>query len=193
LYAHPYTKDIRLSHIALRVAPLSFTPLGLQEVFDLTVDYTNHYITGAGIVNRNCFDELPNFLEQQYRYLIGWNRTTKPGQRSRVVATGNPPQGPEGEWVIKYWAPWLDPTHQNPAAPGELRWFATIAGKENPSTMKTNSSARALARSFPHAFLIIPTLRQRVTALSYKDSPNPSDRNFYMAISQSPKPTTPGK
>jgi hypothetical protein len=110
---------------------LSFTPLGLQEVFDLTVDYTNHYITGAGIVNRNCFDELPNFLEQQYRYLIGWNRSTKPGQRSRVVCTGNPPQGPEGEWVIKYWAPWLDPTHQNPAAPGELRWFATIAGKDS--------------------------------------------------------------
>jgi hypothetical protein len=26
-------------------------------------------------------------------------------------------------WVIKRWAPWLDPRHPNPAQPGELRWY----------------------------------------------------------------------
>src|SRR6202012_325486 len=26
--------------------------------------------------------------------------------------------------------PWLDKTHPNPARPGELRWFTTIAGKD---------------------------------------------------------------
>lgn len=77
-----------------------------------------------------AFDELPNFVEAQYRFLIGWNRSTKPNQRTRVVATGNPPTGPEGEWVIKYWGPWLDPSYPNPAKPGELRWFAVIAGKD---------------------------------------------------------------
>ena len=77
------------------------------------------------------FDEITQFLEYQFRYLITWNRSTNPGQRCRVVATGNPPTTAEGEWVIGYWAPWLDPEHPNPAAPGELRWFATLPnGKE---------------------------------------------------------------
>ncbi len=76
------------------------------------------------------FDEITHFLYSQFRFLIGWNRTTKPGQRCRVVCTGNPPTAAEGRWVIEFWAPWLDPQHPNPAAPGELRWFSTIDGKD---------------------------------------------------------------
>lgn len=76
------------------------------------------------------FDEITDFLESQYRFIIGWNRSTKKGQRCRVVATGNPPTTAAGRWVIKYWGPWLDPNHANPAKPGELRWFTTIAGKD---------------------------------------------------------------
>lgn len=75
-----------------------------------------------------AFDELPNFLESQYRFLIGWNRTTIEGQRCRVVGAGNPPTSSDGEWVIRYWAPWLDGQHANPASPGEVRWFANIDG-----------------------------------------------------------------
>jgi len=74
------------------------------------------------------FDELTNFTRKQYTTLIAWNRSTIPGQRSRVISTGNPPTTPEGMWVIQYWAPWLDPEHPNPALPGELRWFTTING-----------------------------------------------------------------
>jgi hypothetical protein len=47
-----------------------------------------------------------------------------------VVAAGNPPTTSEGLWVIRYWAPWLDPNHPNPAQPDELRWFTTIAGED---------------------------------------------------------------
>ena len=77
-----------------------------------------------------AFDEIPHFAEQQYRFLIGWNRTTDPNERVRVIAAGNPPTDAEGDWVISYWAPWLDNQHPNPAKPGELRWFATIKGKD---------------------------------------------------------------
>jgi len=77
-----------------------------------------------------AFDELPNFLESQYRFLIGWNRSTIPGQRCRVVGAGNPPTSADGEWVIRYWAPWLDGQHPNPARPGELRWFAVLGGED---------------------------------------------------------------
>ena len=52
-------------------------------------------------------------------------RTDNPKVRQRVVCAGNPPTEPEGEWVKRYWAPWLDPQHPNPAKPGELRWYVT--------------------------------------------------------------------
>jgi len=73
-----------------------------------------------------AFDELTDFTESQYRFIIGWNRSTEQGQRVRVVATGNPPTTPEGLWVLKYWAPWVDDNYPNRALPGELRWFTTI-------------------------------------------------------------------
>lgn len=76
------------------------------------------------------FDEITHFSEAQYRFLIGWTRSTDTDQRCRIIATGNPPTTPEGYWVVKYWAPWLDPTHPNPAKPGELRWYTTINGED---------------------------------------------------------------
>lgn len=71
------------------------------------------------------FDEITHFTEIQFRTLIGWMRTDNPNVRQRVIAAGNPPTDSEGEWVIRFWAPWLDPQHPNPAKPGELRWFIT--------------------------------------------------------------------
>lgn len=76
------------------------------------------------------FDEITHFQESQFRFLAGWLRTTVPGQRCRIICTGNPPTTSEGDWVIRYWAPWLDIQHPNPALPGELRWFTTIDGIE---------------------------------------------------------------
>jgi hypothetical protein len=77
-----------------------------------------------------AFDEITSFTESQFRFISAWNRTTTPGQRCRVVCTGNPPSSREGEWILHYWCPWLDPKHPNPAEPGELRWFAVIDGKD---------------------------------------------------------------
>jgi hypothetical protein len=77
-----------------------------------------------------CFDELTEFEEEIYTNIIGWTRTTVPEQRCRVVATCNPPSKNQGAWIIKRWAPWLDPNHPNPAEPGEPRWFANIDGKD---------------------------------------------------------------
>lgn len=72
-----------------------------------------------------AFDEITDFTESQYTFIIGWNRSAEPGQRCRVVVTGNPPTTPEGFWVIKRWAAWLDDKHPNPAKSGELRWYTT--------------------------------------------------------------------
>lgn len=77
-----------------------------------------------------AFDEITQFSESQYVYIIGWNRSADPSQRCRVVATGNPPTTAEGQWVIRRWRAWLDPTHPDPAKPGELRWYTTIDGED---------------------------------------------------------------
>lgn len=73
------------------------------------------------------FDELTQFLEAQFRYVITWNRSADPAQRCRVVCASNPPTSSDGEWVIQFWAPWLDVSYKNPALPGELRWFISTA------------------------------------------------------------------
>jgi hypothetical protein len=88
------------------------------------------------------FDEVTEFSESQVRFVIGWNRSThidaatgKP-QRCRVVMTFNPPMDEAGEWVIAFFLPWLahlhpdEYQHPNPAKPGELRWYATVNGKD---------------------------------------------------------------
>lgn len=76
------------------------------------------------------FDEITEFTKSQFQFICGWNRTTDPGQRVRIVCTGNPPMDESGSWIIQYWGAWLDPHHPNPAKPGELRWYATIDGEE---------------------------------------------------------------
>jgi hypothetical protein len=77
-----------------------------------------------------AFDEVTEFTESQYEFITGWNRTTDPGQRVRIVATGNPPTDESGSWVTRRWSAWLDKNHPHPAKPGELRWYATVDGKE---------------------------------------------------------------
>ena len=124
-YVHPYTKEIRQIEAAFCEVSWAFSRVGERELFDLTVEGANSYVTAGGIVNRNCFDEITHFAELQFRTLIGWLRTDKPDIRQRVVAAGNPPTTAEGEWVKRYWAPWLDPQHHNPAKPGELRWYVS--------------------------------------------------------------------
>lgn len=76
------------------------------------------------------YDEAANHREAAVRFLMGWMRSTTPGQRCRALFTFNPPTTAEGRWVIGFFAPWLDKKHPNPAKPGELRYFATIAGKD---------------------------------------------------------------
>ncbi len=76
------------------------------------------------------FDEAANMRQEQVRFLLGWLRTTVPGQRCQALLTFNPPTTAEGRWIIEFFGPWLDKKHPNPAKPGELRWFATVDGKD---------------------------------------------------------------
>jgi hypothetical protein len=78
-----------------------------------------------------CFDEVTDFSESQYKFINIWNRSSVAGQRCRIVATGNPPTTAAGLWVVHRWAAWLDQEHQNPAKPGELRWYVSGPNDED--------------------------------------------------------------
>ena len=78
------------------------------------------------------FDEGAQLDEFKVAFVIQWLRSTTPGQRTRMVIGTNPPL-PEfvdgkmvdhgtGDWLMRWFAPWIDETYPNPAKPGELRW-----------------------------------------------------------------------
>lgn len=76
-----------------------------------------------------CFDEAANFAEQQVRFLMGWNRSTTPGQRCQTLLTFNPPTSAEGRWIIAFFAPWLDKAFAGKRAqPGEIRHVGVVPG-----------------------------------------------------------------
>jgi len=77
-----------------------------------------------------AFDEVTEFTESQYDFISGWNRTTDPGQRVRVIATGNPPIDESGSWVTRRWGAWLDKKHPHPAKDGEIRWYVKVDNRE---------------------------------------------------------------
>lgn len=125
------------------------------------------------------FDEITEFSENQYRFVTRWNRSTKEGQRCRIICTGNPPSDASGEWVIKYWGPWLDDQHKNPAKPGELRWFAMVDGQDievegaDPFDYKGETL-------YPKSRTFIPAL--------LKDNPYLRDTGYLATVMASPEP-----
>jgi hypothetical protein len=77
-------------------------------------------------------DEGANFLEQQVRFLMGWVRTTVPGQRAQTLITFNPPTSAEGRWIVDFFGPWIDRRHPlYPTPPGVLRYVAVVDGKDD--------------------------------------------------------------
>lgn len=75
------------------------------------------------------FDEAGEFEEIQVASILAWNRGRE-GQRCRAVLGSNPPRSAEGEWLLKWFAPWLDKSFPDPAEPGELRFAVYIADEK---------------------------------------------------------------
>lgn len=109
----------------------------------------------------HVFDEATEFTESQVRYVIGWNRSADPAQRCQVLLTFNPPTEDGQEWVIRFFAPWLQEGHPDPAADGEIRYVAMVDGAEQfyrsredaPARNADGSETGVKARTFFHARL----------------------------------------
>lgn len=128
-----------------------------------------------------CFDELPHFLESQFRFLMGWTRTTKPGQRTRVICAGNPPTDSDGLWILDYWGPWLQRSHPNPAQPGELRWFAQLPGE--PREIEVASG-----EPFEHNGKLIKPLSRTFIPSRVTDNPFLLGTNYEATLQALPEP-----
>lgn len=107
------------------------------------------------------FDELPQFSQKQFGTITAWNRVRDPlrfpDQRCRVVGLGNPPTDPQGEWVLRYWSAWLDPSAGQVAEPGELRWYVRVDGEDDPKPVADASPVTFKDKTYqPRSRTFIP-------------------------------------
>ena len=78
------------------------------------------------------FDEAAQLDEAKIMFVSQWLRTTEAGQRCRIMFATNPPipdmkngalvDVSTGDWMKRWFAPWIDDKYANPAKDGELRW-----------------------------------------------------------------------
>lgn len=110
-----------------------------------------------------CVDEAAQLPEHQVAMLMGWLRTNLKGQRCRMVLASNPPLDSTGDWLIEYFAPWLDPQHPSPAQEGELRYFLPNEGGGYRECDKGDTA-------MVHGLRVSPQSRTFISA-SFEDNP----------------------
>lgn len=76
------------------------------------------YAWQSAQICRLYFEEGTHFTEGQFWYMLSRNRSTC-GVRPQVRITMNPYPG----FLKRLFAPWVDKKFNNPAQPGEIRWF----------------------------------------------------------------------
>ncbi len=119
-YSHPYTGQEQTAD-CVQLEAVKMTPVGLRWTVDMTVDSENQYITEAGLINKNCFDELTHYSEKTFFYMLSRNRSTC-GVKPYIRATCNPDAD---SWVAKFIEWWIDPEtgYPIPERCGKIRWF----------------------------------------------------------------------
>ena len=125
------------------------------------------------------FDEADQFLEFMVRFISGWLRTTAAGQHCQVLLTFNPPSSADGEWLLAWFAPWIDPKHPRPAAPGELRWYAMVDGRD---------VERPDGEPFRHGNQTITPMSRTFIPAKLRDNPILAATNYAATLDSLPEP-----
>jgi len=126
-------------------------------------------------------DEAAQLPEFQVRMLMGWLRTDIKGQRCRVVMASNPPLDSTGDWLIEYFAPWLDPRHPNPAEEGELRYFRQKTEDEGQGYIECDKDDVTLI----HGIEVKPQSRTFISS-KFTDNPFYSAEDYAKSLSGLP-------
>jgi hypothetical protein len=145
------------------------------------------------------FDEGAQLSQSKVRFVMGWLRSAVPGQRRRVVIASNPPTGGEGEWLVEWFAPWLDPRFPNPARPGELRYAATAPDRDGTTIWLEDGSPIVFEgeRSYRKAteeevkrgtdHVVTPLTRTFIPSM-LKDNPYLSNTGYLAQLQALPEP-----
>lgn len=143
------------------------------------------------------FDEASDFLESQVEFIIGWLRTTVPNQRCRIVFATNPPTSVEGEWIVRWFAPWVDPAHPlYPYPVGKRLW--TCRGFEDewlwfeePRTLAIHGTDVRDATPEEIADLKNPNIRRTISRTFIRsglsDNPDLARTNYRSQLEQMPE------
>jgi hypothetical protein len=76
-----------------------------------------------------AFDEAVHFSEFEISFVLGWLRSAS-GHRCRAILGSNPPTNAEGEWIIRWFAPWIDENWSGyKPSVGELGWAIHDSGE----------------------------------------------------------------
>lgn len=81
--------------------------------------------------DKMIFDEAPEFTESQVRFVMGWNRSTRKGARPQTILTFNPPMDETQEWIVRFFAPWLQEGYHDPSADGEIRFVVRMDDRDD--------------------------------------------------------------
>ncbi len=128
------------------------------------------------------FDQLEEFSEGQFWFLLGRNRSTC-GVRPYVRATANPvpPEDERGGWLAKLIAWWWDPEtgYPIPERGGVVRWFVRIGEEIRWGRTREEAIGVAIANSIPRAEA--ETMPKSLTFIPAKVEDNPSMGPEYQA------------
>ena len=85
------------------------------------------------------FDQLEQFPQYAYEFLLSRARTTIPGQRVRVISSANP-VGEGITWIMNRWRPWLV---DNTAKPGEILYYKRDKDGNDVQTVQGDPDAQS--------------------------------------------------
>jgi hypothetical protein len=123
-------------------------------------------------------DEAAQLSAFKVNFVIGWNRSAT-GRRCRVILGSNPPLGGQGDWLIEWFAPWLDQLFPNPAQPGELRWCIMVSSGDELRTRWIDEADLSIDEH-GRRFLVLPGEDQPRYAKSRTSIPSLLDDNVFL-------------
>lgn len=100
--------------------------LDIEVVFDHMQHHPKDTYAKKGMqAELIAFEELTEFEEEQFFYMVSRNRS-RCGVKPQMIATTNPEYD---SWVRVFLTPWIDPSYPHRAESGEIRYF--VRGDDN--------------------------------------------------------------
>ena len=128
------------------------------------------------------FDEGAQLTAYKVNFVLGWLRSAA-GHRCRAVIASNPPLGGDGQWLVEWFAPWLDPAFNDRAEPGELRWAVTVGNAKEIRTVWVDGPDKHMVDGVEYEALSRTFIPSKLD-----DNPYLKDTNYRAQINAMPEP-----